>query len=248
MRTHSAPLRADQPPSRASSTIATSFHERSWSRHSQASQRSITSSSGQKSTPTSIRIRRLGIGRSDERGLLDTSVVIAPERIGRDVLPRAAAISSITHAELASGPEAAVDACARVGRPERLRHAESAYEMLPFTSVCARAYERIYRAVLLAGRKPRGPRTLDLLLAATALAHDLPHGPGVFHHRRGHLLFGPDAAKSNQTTRASVSPTESPIPPSTGTAGKDLGWEPVRAAVRSFGSWGRRRRARCRRP
>ena len=38
----------------------------------------------------------------------------------------------------------------------------------------ARAYGRIYAAVANAGRKARGARSLDLLIAATALAAELP--------------------------------------------------------------------------
>ena len=47
-------------------------------------------------------------------------------------------------------------------------------EMLPFKADCARAYGRIYAEVVTAGRKPRGPRTLDLMIAATALSYVLP--------------------------------------------------------------------------
>lgn len=47
-------------------------------------------------------------------------------------------------------------------------------ETLPFEAACARAYGRIYAEVLAAGRKPRGPRSLDLMIAATALAYTLP--------------------------------------------------------------------------
>jgi predicted nucleic acid-binding protein len=38
----------------------------------------------------------------------------------------------------------------------------------------ARAYGRVYAAVARSGRKVRGARSLDLLIAATALAADLP--------------------------------------------------------------------------
>lgn len=38
----------------------------------------------------------------------------------------------------------------------------------------ARAYGRVYAAVAAAGRKARGPRAVDLLIAATALAAELP--------------------------------------------------------------------------
>jgi predicted nucleic acid-binding protein len=38
----------------------------------------------------------------------------------------------------------------------------------------ARAYGRVYAAVAQAGRKARGRRAVDLFIAATALANDLP--------------------------------------------------------------------------
>lgn len=47
-------------------------------------------------------------------------------------------------------------------------------ETLPFEAACARAYGRVYAEVAMAGRKPRGPRALDLMIAATALAYVLP--------------------------------------------------------------------------
>jgi hypothetical protein len=45
---------------------------------------------------------------------------------------------------------------------------------LPIDGAVARAYGRIYAAVVAGGRKARGRRALDLLVAATALAADLP--------------------------------------------------------------------------
>ncbi len=38
----------------------------------------------------------------------------------------------------------------------------------------ARAYGRVYASVLAAGRKARGRRAVDLLIAATAIANELP--------------------------------------------------------------------------
>jgi predicted nucleic acid-binding protein len=45
---------------------------------------------------------------------------------------------------------------------------------LPFDGDAARAYGRIFAAVAAAGRKARGARAVDLLIAATALAAELP--------------------------------------------------------------------------
>ena len=38
----------------------------------------------------------------------------------------------------------------------------------------ARAYGRVYAAIIATGRKARGPRAFDLLIAATAAAANLP--------------------------------------------------------------------------
>ena len=46
-------------------------------------------------------------------------------------------------------------------------------EPIPFDGDCARAYGRIYAAVVAAGRQPRR-RATDLLIAATALAAGMP--------------------------------------------------------------------------
>ena len=51
---------------------------------------------------------------------------------------------------------------------------EALYDPLPFDASCARAYGRVYAAVAATGRKSRGRRAVDLMIAATALAHDLP--------------------------------------------------------------------------
>ncbi len=109
-----------------------------------------------------------------ERGLLDTSVVIDLDRIDPARLPAELAISAVTLAELASGPHATTDASARAERQDRLQRIESGIESLPFDTACARAYGRVYAATAGAGRKPRGPRVLDLQIAATAIANALP--------------------------------------------------------------------------
>jgi predicted nucleic acid-binding protein len=108
------------------------------------------------------------------RGLLDTSVVIDLERLGRRDLPNELCVSAITMAELAAGPHATADPAKRALRMERLQGAESTFDQLPFDLAVARSYGRIYAAVTAAGRNARGRRTLDLLIAATSLTHKLP--------------------------------------------------------------------------
>jgi predicted nucleic acid-binding protein len=109
-----------------------------------------------------------------ERGLIDTSVVIELELIAESRLPRQSTISAVTLAELAAGPHATEDAAERARRQERLQRTETAVECLPVDASVARAYARVYVAVASAGRKAKGRRSFDLLIAATALAHDLP--------------------------------------------------------------------------
>jgi predicted nucleic acid-binding protein len=108
------------------------------------------------------------------RGLLDTSVVIELERLDATALPEQLAVSAITLAELAAGPHATDDPDERARRQDRLARAEATFEALPFDAMAARAYGRIYASVLAAGRKARGQRAIDLLIAAVALSTELP--------------------------------------------------------------------------
>jgi hypothetical protein len=106
--------------------------------------------------------------------LLDTSVVIDLEVVNVSLLPVAIAISAVTLAELAAGPHATGDTDERGRRQDRLQRAEAAFDPLPFDGDCARAYGRVFAAVVGAGRKARGARAVDLLIAATAVAARLP--------------------------------------------------------------------------
>lgn len=108
------------------------------------------------------------------RGILDTSVIIDLERIEPSQLPIEVAVSAITMAELAAGPHATTDPEERARRQDRLQRAEAAFDPLPFDAEASRAYGRIYAAVVAAGRKARGARAVDLLIAATACASGLP--------------------------------------------------------------------------
>ena len=77
-------------------------------------------------------------------------------------------------AELAAGPHATSDGAERARRQDRLQRAEAAFDPIPFGSSAARAYGRIYAAVVAHGRKARGARAVDLLIAAVASSAELP--------------------------------------------------------------------------
>jgi predicted nucleic acid-binding protein len=124
----------------------------------------------------------LADGRSS-RGLIDTSVVIDLGQVEVENLPLEIAISAVTLAELAAGPHATTDVAERARRQDRLQRVEAAFEALPLDAAVARAYGRIYAAVISAGRRARGRRAFDLLIAATALSRELPlytRNPGDF--------------------------------------------------------------------
>lgn len=119
------------------------------------------------------------------RGLLDTSVVIALEGLTAEQLPEEPAISALTLAELAAGPLATDDEDERARRQDRLQRVETLLDPLPFDAAAARAYGRVYAATRAAERKPRGARAVDLMIAAVALAHELPpftRNPDDFDH------------------------------------------------------------------
>ena len=106
-------------------------------------------------------------------GLLDTSVVVDwhdPAVVA--ALPDEFAISAITAAELASGPQLAANAVEAAKRQARLQEVESVLEPIPFDAAAARSYGLIVAAVVREGRKPRS-RFADLLIAATAHASRL---------------------------------------------------------------------------
>jgi predicted nucleic acid-binding protein len=111
--------------------------------------------------------------RHRPRGLIDTSVVIDLERLSPQDLPVEVAVSAITMAELATGPEATRDPQERARRIALIQHAEDTFDQLPFDVAVARVYGHIYAATVAAGRKARGRRAMDLLIAATALSNKL---------------------------------------------------------------------------
>lgn len=102
------------------------------------------------------------------RGVLDTSVVIAhdvPEIDGE------LAISAATLAELHFGVLVTTDAATRAERLRRLTGLQHRFEALPVDHAVAVSYGTLAAAVAQFGRQPRS-RVMDLLIAATAHAHD----------------------------------------------------------------------------
>ena len=132
---------------------------------------------GSAATSTASRVRTpapVPSAQRAQRGVIDTSVVIDLEQLDARQLPIELAVSAITMAELAAGPHATDDAEERARRQDRLQRAEAAFDPLPFDGEAARAYGRIYAAEVASGRKARGARAPDLLIAATACAAGLP--------------------------------------------------------------------------
>lgn len=112
--------------------------------------------------------------RPNSRGLLDTSTVILLGRLADPGdLPDESVVSAITLAELSVGPLVATTPSERSARQTHLQQAESDFEALPFDAAAARALGRVAASLRATGRKPRA-RAYDALIAATAIANDLP--------------------------------------------------------------------------
>lgn len=108
------------------------------------------------------------------RGILDTSAVILLPRITNPAaLPIEPVTTAITLAELSLGPLVARDERERAARQAHLQQAEADFTPLPFDAAAARAFGRVAASLRKAGRKPAA-RSYDAMIAATALANDLP--------------------------------------------------------------------------
>ena len=109
-----------------------------------------------------------------EVGLLDTSTLILLPRL-RDagVLPERALISAITLAELSVGPLVATDDEVRSSRLAHLQQAEADFAPIPFDADAARAFGQVAASLRRSGRKASA-RTYDAMIAAVALANELP--------------------------------------------------------------------------
>ena len=107
-------------------------------------------------------------------GLLDTSTVLLASRIADpSVLPDRPMISTVTLAELSFGPLVATAEDERARRQAQVQEAEARFDPLPFDSEAARAFGRVAASLYASGRKPTA-RTFDAMIAAVAIANDLP--------------------------------------------------------------------------
>lgn len=108
------------------------------------------------------------------RGLLDTSTAILLGRLSDpSALPEEPQIAAVTLAELAVGPLVAADESERARRQAHLQQAEADFVPLPFDDAAARAFGGVAASLRRAGRKTAA-RTYDAMIAATAIANDLP--------------------------------------------------------------------------
>ncbi len=106
-------------------------------------------------------------------GILDTSTLILIDGLLAEDLPTEPVITAVTLAELSVGPLATADPSEQAARQARLQEAEAAFEPLPFDAPAARAFGRVAASLRASGRKAHA-RAFDALIAATALANDLP--------------------------------------------------------------------------
>jgi predicted nucleic acid-binding protein len=108
------------------------------------------------------------------RGILDTNTVILLPRIDDPVLlPEEPLITAITLAELSVGPLAAASDEERAARQAHLQQAEADFEPLPVDANAARAFGQVAAALRRSGRRST-PRSYDAMIAATAIANELP--------------------------------------------------------------------------
>lgn len=107
-------------------------------------------------------------------GVLDTSTLILLPRLADPAaLPDEPMITAVTLAELSVGPLVAHTRTERAARQAHLQQAEADFEPLPFDAAAARAFGRVAASLRRRGRKTSA-RAYDAMIAATALANDLP--------------------------------------------------------------------------
>lgn len=105
--------------------------------------------------------------------MLDTSTLILLGQLAAADLPDECVISCVTLAELSVGPHVARTGGERAARQAHVQQAEADFDAVAFDSDAARAFGRVAAALRKANRKPAA-RAYDALIAASAIAQDLP--------------------------------------------------------------------------
>jgi predicted nucleic acid-binding protein len=108
-----------------------------------------------------------------QRGMLDTCAAIDLPTIDPARLPIEVAIPAIVLAELAQGVAMTKDPEQVMIRSQRLADIEATFAAIPFDREAARRYGTLVALTVAANRNPR-PRRIDLMIAATAAANQLP--------------------------------------------------------------------------
>ena len=107
-------------------------------------------------------------------GILDTNILIDLSLIKNpDSLPAQPLISAIPLAELSVGPMVATTREEQLARQVFLQQVEATFEPLPFDAHCARAFAIVAAELRAKGKKSK-TKAFDALIAATAIATDLP--------------------------------------------------------------------------
>src|ERR1700744_5853566 len=110
--------------------------------------------------------------RRYERALLDTSVVIDYPASVVAAHASTAAVSTITLAKLSYGLHTA-DPLLNAAREQRYPGIPTPFDPFPFDPRAARIYGALCATVRAVGRDPK-PRRFDLLIAAVAVALNIP--------------------------------------------------------------------------
>ena len=100
-------------------------------------------------------------------------MILLPRIDDEALLPIEPLITAVTLAELSAGPLVASNDEERAARQAYLQQAEADFDPLPFDAPAARAFGRVAAALRRSGRKTNA-RAYDAMIAATALANDLP--------------------------------------------------------------------------
>lgn len=109
-----------------------------------------------------------------ERGILDTSTFLLLGRMSAaGDLPTEPMITAVTLAELAVGPLIVREEGEGARRQAHLQWAEADFVPIPFDADAARAFGSVAASLRRGGRKVAA-RGYDALIAAIAVANDLP--------------------------------------------------------------------------